>query len=334
MPSHDASEHGITGASLLSHGVSVSEPTWSDLRRELAAGELMWVDVLSPSHEDLVGLADVFGFHDEMINDSETFHQRTRLADYEGYLQVVMYSVDPDSQSLVEVHLYLTRHVVVSIRSEPCTPIEELLGRADHVATSRTTVPALLSRILSGLVATFADALERVDDELTDLETRILSGAPDQRELDDLLQLRRRVNTFRRSVDPARELVGVGRFVMIDALEDVSEDARRHLRDLAVDLAHVGDMLEGERDRLSAVMDVYMSQVNNRQNRIMQQLAVVSTVFLPLTFLTGYFGMNFAAMVRWVNSPAAFLLLGVVGPLLVLAMVMVVVARRGWSSGS
>lgn len=330
----DESGRVLAGASLLTHGTRNDSPTWGDLRREWTSGELMWLDVQSPSHDDLVALAAVFGFHDEMVADSEEFHQRTRLADYDGYLLVVMYAVDPGQHELVEVHLYLTRHSVLSIRRQPCDPIDQLLARAEHVANSHTTVPALLSRILAGLVGTFAEALERVDDELTDLESRILGAAPDSRELDDLLQLRRRVNRFRRSVDPARELVGVGRFVMIDALEDVSDDARRHLRDLAVDLAHVGDMLEGERDRLSAVMDVYMSQVNNRQNRIMQQLAVVSTVFLPLTFLTGYFGMNFATMVRWVDSPAAFVALGVIMPLLVLVLVLAVVSRRGWSSGS
>ncbi|MEI2699236.1 MAG: magnesium transporter CorA family protein [Microthrixaceae bacterium] len=294
MPTQDISDQKLAGASLVAHGRRIDEPTWGDLRRGHTEGELMWVDVQSPSHDELVRLADVFGFREEMVRDSEAFHQRTRLADYGGYLLVVMYAVAPDSKSLVEVHLYLTRHSVLSIRRQPCAQIEELLGRAEHFANSQPTVPALLSWILAGLVATFADALEKVDDELTDLEGRILDGKPDQQEMDDLLKLRRRVNSFRRSVDPARELVGVGRFVMVDALEDVSDDARRHLRDLAVDLAHVGDMLEGERDRLSAVMDVYMSQVNNRQNRIMQQLAVVSTVFLPLTFLTGYFGMNFA----------------------------------------
>ena len=333
MPTQDISDQKLAGASLVAHGRRIDEPTWGDLRRGHTEGELMWVDVQSPSHDELVRLADVFGFREEMVRDSEAFHQRTRLADYGGYLLVVMYAVAPDSKSLVEVHLYLTRHSVLSIRRQPCAQIEELLGRAEHFANSQPTVPALLSRILAGLVATFADALEKVDDELTDLEGRILDGKPDQQEMDDLLKLRRRVNSFRRSVDPARELVGVGRFVMVDAIEDVSDDARRHLRDLAVDLAHVGDMLEGERDRLSAVMDVYMSQVNNRQNRIMQQLAVVSTVFLPLTFLTGYFGMNFATMVRVVDSPTAFVLAGVIMPLVVLVLVLVLIARRGWSSG-
>lgn len=298
-----------------------------------SSGELMWLDVQSPSLEDLAGMAELFGFHDEMIRDSDEFQQRTRLADYDGYLLVVMYAVADDGESMVEVHLYVTANTVVSIRRSTCDPLAELQGRADHAVGVNATVAALLSRILTALVGTFSDALEGVDDELTDLEGRILDGEPDKSQLDDLLRLRRRVNRFRRAVDPARELVGAGRFVVIDVLDQVPDDARRHLRDLAVDLAHVGDLVEGERDRLSAVMDVYMSQVNNRQNRIMQQLAVVSTVFLPLTFITGYFGMNFAAMVRWVDSPVAFVVLGIVAPLIVLVVSLSLIVRRGWSAG-
>ena len=73
-----------------------------------------------------------------------------------------------------------------------------------------------------------------------------------------------------------------------------------------------------------------MNQVNNRQNKIMQQLAAVSTVFLPLTFLTGFFGMNFAAMVRGVNSPAMFWGLGVGLPVLMVVFSLTVMKRRGW----
>jgi magnesium transporter len=212
--------------------------------------------------------------------------------------------------------------------------LEELHGRVDRVLSAHATVPALLARILATLVGTFTDALERVDEELTALEDRILNEPLSKEQLDELLQVRRRVTSFRRAVDPARDLVGAGRFLVLDALEDVSDDARRHLRDLAVDLAHVGDQLEGERDRLSAVMDVYMNQVNNRQNRVMQQLAAVSTVFLPLTFLTGYFGMNFATLVREVRSPVAFVGLGLVLPLVTVVVALAVIIRRGWFRGA
>ena len=268
----------VPDAALMFDGRRQEGPTWEQLRTARDSGEVLWLDVERPGEDDLRTIATLFGFHDEMLRDSAEFDQRTRMADYEGYILIVMYAVAPDAVTMMEVHLYVTSQHVISIRREACPPITHLRDRVDHAVNATTTVPALLSRILSVLVGTFSDALERVDDDLTELESRILDDPLSKEQLDELLQVRRRVNLFRRAVDPARDLVGAGRFLVIDALEDVSDDARRHLRDLAVDLAHVGDQLEGERDRLSAVMDVYMNQVNNRQNRIMQQLAAVSTV--------------------------------------------------------
>jgi magnesium transporter len=92
----------------------------------------------------------------------------------------------------------------------------------------------------------------------------------------------------------------------------------------------VGDQVESERDRLSAVMDIYMNQVNYRQNDIMKKLATVSTVFLPLMFITGFFGMNFAFMVQTVNSSMAFLILGIGLNLMTMIGSLYVMKRRGW----
>lgn len=334
MSSETAPAEVLPTASLLYDGVRLDAPTWSQVVAARESGQVLWLDLERPHPGDLTRLAQIFGLHDEMVHDSSEFGQRTRLTDYAGYLLVVMYAVAADTESMVEVHLYVTSRHIISVRRDACPPLEQLHARADRAVTAHTTVPALLSRILSTLVGTFSDALERVDDELTDLEDRILNEPLSKDQLDELMQVRSRVARFRRAVDPARDLVGAGRFLVIDALDDVADDARRHLRDLAVDLAHVGDQLEGERDRLAAVMDVYMNQVNNRQNRVMQQLAAVSTVFLPLTFLTGYFGMNFAAMVRDVSSPTAFVVLGVVLPLVILVAALGVIARRGWFRGT
>ncbi len=329
MPS-DAPTDRLESGVLLHAGERVDAPDWAALTRLRETGEVAWLDLEGPSTDQLHRLAEMFGLHDEMVQDSASFDQRTRLADYDGYLLVVMYAVAPDQATMLEVHLYVTAHMVISIRREPCPVLAELQDHADRAVRTSTSVAALLSRILSSLVGTFSEALERVDDDLTELEGRILDDPLSHEQLTELLALRRRVNRFRRSVDPARDLVGAGRFVVIDALEDMSADARRHLRDLTVDLAHVGDQLEGERDRLSAVMDVYMNQVNNRQNDIMRQLAAVSTLFLPLTFLTGYFGMNFPEMIRGVESPTAFLLLGVALPVLMVVASLVLMKRRRW----
>lgn len=318
----------IPGASLLVAGHHTEGPSWAEVEAARDTGHVLWLDLEVPGPDDLRELTRLFGLHDETIRDSGAFNQRTRLSEYDGYVVVVAYGVAPDDGKLQELHVYVLQHALITVRREDIPEITSLHDR-DMVVTEHTTVPALLSRVLSTLIGTFAGALEQVDDALTELEQSILdSPAPSQ--LQDLMALRRRVNRFRRAVDPARDLVGAGRFVVVDTLEDLSDDTRRHLRDLAIDLAYIGDQLEAERDRLQGVMDVYMNELNNRQNKIMKQLAAVSTIFLPLTFLTGYFGMNFGWMIREVRSPAAFLALGLGLPLLAASGAMFVLKRRGW----
>ncbi|CAB4888964.1 unannotated protein [freshwater metagenome] len=320
----------LEGASLLVDGTHTEHPTWLQISAAKESNNLMWLDCKTPSPEDLHRMVHMFGIDEEMVSDSGDFNQRTRLAEYDKYVLLVAYGVAEDARTMMEVHVYVMQHHVITVRNGPCPPVEELHDRAGKMMTATTTVPAVLSRILSVLVGTFADALDTVDEELTDLETSILHEDPSTSQLETLLDLRKRVNTFRRAVDPARDLVGAGRYVIIDALEDVSEDARRHLRDLAVDLAHVGDQVESERDRLAAVMDIYMNQVNYRQNDIMKKLATVSTVFLPLMFITGFFGMNFAFLVRSVSSSAAFLVFGIGLNLITMIVSLIVMKRRGW----
>lgn len=318
------------GASLQVDGMHTDDPTWVEIRAAMDSNHLMWLDCTTPDQGDLQRMVNLFGIDEEMLSDSGDFNQRTRLSEYDHYVLLVVYGVATDARTMMEVHVYVMQHRVVTVRNGPCPPVEQLHDRADKMMTPTTTVPAVLSRILSVLVGTFADALDTVDEELTELETSILHDDPSTSQIEKLLDLRKRVNTFRRAVDPARDLVGAGRFVIIDALADVSEDARRHLRDLAVDLAHVGDQVESERDRLSAVMDIYMNQVNYRQNDIMKKLATVSTVFLPLMFITGFFGMNFSFMVQSVNSPMSFLILGIGLNLMTMIGSLYVMKRRGW----
>lgn len=292
----------------------------------------MWLDVVAPSVEELYDLAGAFGLRDEIASDSLLFGQRTRLSDDGGSLLIVMYGVDA-SDELMELHLYVSDHNVVTIRNRDLPPVTELLQHSNRAVSEHTTVAQLMSRILSLLAGTYTDALERVDEQLSALEERILDRTSPE-DLAELMAVRKRVNRFRRVVDPARDLVGAGRYAVIDALEDVSEDTRRQLRDLAVDLAYVGDHLESERDRIEATMDVYMNRVNIRQNDIMKKLAAVSTIFLPLSFITGFFGMNFGWMVREaIRGRTMFLVLGVGLNIVVAALALLVLQRRGWLSG-
>jgi magnesium transporter len=112
----------------------------------------------------------------------------------------------------------------------------------------------------------------------------------------------------------------------------MSDDDLRYFRDVYDHLIRIGDMVDTYRDLLTGAMDVYLSTVSNRLNSVMKQLAIIATVFLPLTFLTGFFGQNFGWMVRHVDGVGHFLLLGLGLDLAVAVFVLAMFRHWGWLS--
>jgi magnesium transporter len=112
-----------------------------------------------------------------------------------------------------------------------------------------------------------------------------------------------------------------------------SEEADRYVRDLYDHLIRIGDMVDGYRDLLSGVMDTHLSTVSNRLNVVMKQLAAIATVFLPLTFLTGFFGQNFGWLVGHLGGAWAFLVLGIGVELVAAGLLWALMKRRGWLGG-
>lgn len=331
--SDDTLNELLEGAVLTFHDQRVDDPPWTMVEHVKESGIRFWLDVVGADPEDVAHLTELFDLHPEVLTDTTKFGQRARVAEYEGYVMVVVYGALPDLTSdLVELHTYVLPHGVLTVRQVHFEPLDGLHQvPSNRLTGDGTTVPALLTRILSTMVATFADALEMVDNELEEIEQQILDR-PEKAQMRRLVnEVRPRMSEMRRAVEPIRALVGISRFVVSDTLPAMDDDMRRHLRDLATDLAYVGDQLEAERDRLAAVMDVYMNEVNNRQNAIMKQVAVVSTIFLPLTFITGYFGQNFAWMTdNLIDNRAAWLLFGITLYVVVVSGTIGLIRHRRW----
>jgi len=330
----------LEGAVLTFFDRRVEDPTWAQVEMVSSSGIQFWLDVVDADLEDVTHLTELFNLHPEVMSDTTKFGQRSRVAEYEGYVLVVVYGANPAIESeLVELHTYVLPTGVLTVRQVKFAPLDDLHQvPAARLTGENATVPALLTRILSTMVTTFSDALDVVDAELERIETEILV-APQKAQMERLIKdVRPRISAMRRAVEPIRALVGISRFVVSDALPEMGEDMRRHLRDLATDLAYVGDQLESERDRLAAVMDVYMNELSNRmnetnirQNAIMKQVAVVSTIFLPLTFITGYFGQNFAWMTdHLIDNRLAWLLLGIGLYVAVVSVSLGVIRQRRW----
>lgn len=188
----------------------------------------------------------------------------------------------------------------------------------------------LLYHLFETLTGSFFPALALIDDEIDDVESDIIAG-PHQAQLTQLIHLRRVVVRLRRVVSPQRDMLITGGELLLDVLH-APADRAAYFRDVRDHLVRVNEMLDALRDLLAGAMDLYLSTVNTRQGEINKQLTLIATIFLPLTFVTGFFGQNFGWLVEEViHTQAAFWVFGV-GSLVVSGVALwVFFRRRGWA---
>ena len=136
---------------------------------------------------------------------------------------------------------------------------------------------------------------------------------------------------MRKVISPQRDLFS-SIVTGVEVFPGMTEDDQRYFRDVYDHLIRIGDMVDTYRDLLTGAMDVYLSTVSNRLNAVMKQLAIIATVFMPLTFLTGFFGQNLSWMVDHVGGLGHFLVFGIGLELMTLAIVLTYFWRRGWLS--
>lgn len=290
-----------------------------------------WLDLTAPSREDLGRLGNLFGFHPLALEDSEEFGQRPKLDNYDDYVFLVFYGASPEPAPsgplLQEVHLFISGKYVVTIHRDSLPPFdkqrEQLDGRALH------SEQFLIYRVLDVLTDSFFPVLSDMDDEIDDLESAVLQN-PSDAELQRLFKLKRQLVAMRKVVTPQRDLFA--RSVdQIAELPGLQLDEQDYFRDIYDHLIRISDLIDSYRDLLSGATDLYLSTVSNRQNDVMKQLTVIATIFLPLSFITGFFGQNFAYMVtHLINSEWTFWVVGVGSMLATCVALLIYFRRKGW----
>lgn len=300
------------------------------IESRLASGEFFWLDIHEPSEADLAVLRDVFHFHPLAVEDSEHFGQRPKFEDYGDVAFLVLYGAapEPDEDRLVEVHCFYSERFLVTVRRDEapaCGLLRELHAR--HAPQAVRPI-VLLYRLADALTDSFFPVLESLDDRLESLEDAVIER-PQDAVLQDVFALRRRLVTLRHAITPQRDLVGEIAGGLLD-LPGLDDEARRYFRDVHDHLTRATEEVDIERDLLTGAMDVYLSSSSNRLNVTVKQLTLIATIFLPLTFVTGYFGQNFGWMVDHVDSLGAFLVLGFGLQLAVLAALLAFFKVRGW----
>jgi magnesium transporter len=298
----------------------------------LAGGDFFWLDVHAPEASDLEILREDFGFHPLSLEDSWRVDQRPKIDEYDGYVFLVVFgaSDDDDLDGLVEVHCFYSDHYLVTLHRDAAPSIASLRERYVKRDAPVEDPARLMHAVVDGLVDGFFPRLEAIDDRIDQLEDEIFRDAGDP-ELQEIFAMKRALVTMRKVIAPQRDLFS-SIVVGVESFPGMSDDDQRYFRDVYDHLIRIGDMIDTYRDLLTGAMDVYLSTVSNRLNIVMKQLAIIATVFMPLTFLTGFFGQNLGWMVLHVGGLGHFLVFGIGLELMTLAIVLVYFARRGWLS--
>ncbi|HEV7640038.1 MAG TPA: magnesium/cobalt transporter CorA [Gaiellaceae bacterium] len=294
----------------------------------LAGGSFFWIDVDQPVEEDFAVLREVFKFHPLAVEDAEHFDQRAKIEEYDDFVFLVVYGANPDDDRLVEVHCFYSERFLVTVHRDEAPAFTDVRRR--YVQRNRAVdhPGKLLYEIIDALVDSFFPILSDFDDRIDELENQTFLNANDE-QLQEIFRMKRLLVGMRKAVSPQRDMFA-SLAGGVSQLPGMSPEDERYFRDIYDHLIRISDLIDTYRDLLTSSMDVYLSTVSNRLNSVMKQLTVMATVFLPLTFITGFFGQNFGWMVGHIGSPWAFFGLGIGVEVLTVGALFTLFKKRGW----
>ncbi len=294
---------------LVSTNRTSHKPERATAQRLLREGELLWLDVESNEPDVMALLAEVFTLHPLALKHVVTRDQRPKLEEYDDFVHLIVYLAQAVDQPAVEVHCFYSEKFLITLHHGACAALTDL---AEHLPKPKDTRVAarlvLLYQLLAVMTDSFLPVLSEFDDNIDNMHDAIIAR-PTSRQLTELSTMKRWLAGMRRVVLPMRDMLARITAGSVD-IPAMDAEAERYFRDLYSHLIRIGDVIDGHRDLLTNCMDVYMSMQSNRMNMIMKQLTIAATVFLPLTFLTGFFGQNFSWLTEHLSGLVTFLVFG------------------------
>jgi magnesium transporter len=281
-------------------------------------GEFFWLDLRAPTDAELDTLGDLLGIPSLALQDTKEFGQRPKIDDYGARVLVVFYGAHGDEP--VEVHVHVSGDEVITVRRAACAHLGAALEHA--MQDTAHTEQDVVYRVLEALADSLRELVDRHAVEVEHLED-VAFERPTGTERRRMSQLRSTLFRLQQIVLPQRDMLSRGGD-LLETLPGLERDAARHpFRDVHDDLVLTANQIDYLRDLLAEAIQVLLNQMAGR-------LTIVATFFLPLTFATGFFGMNFGWMVNHVDSAAAFLLFGVGSMVLTIVIAGVLLMRAGY----
>jgi magnesium transporter len=315
---------------------ALKDPTEiSDLLRD--PDTFVWFDLAEPTHDDLQLLQSEFELHPVAIEDAALVHERPKIEAYDGYWLVVLHAVTLEdgradgTKQLVshELAVFVGKNFVITIRAHPLYPLDEIERRWLAKGTLPQTATGLLYVILDTVVDGYYPVAHAYDERLVKLEDRVLHAKRNasQDVLREVLRFKRDLVRLRHAVAPVRDILGP---LLRGELAALDSSMTAYYRDVYDHALRVTEQVDSVRDLLNSTLDIHLSSEAHRQGEVSKQLTIIATIFLPLTYITGFFGQNFGWMVNHIADGREFAWLGIGAQLITLALLVVYFRRKGW----
>ena len=296
-----------------------------------AGGVTFWVDLQSPSIPESLILSDTLAFHPLSVEDAMSAVQYPKVESYDGYLYVILHAIDFAASGergfkTHDVDFFLGPTYLVTVHDEGTRAIADVLQHCPRNAKILGDgTLALFHRIVDALVDQYRPEIDKLEDRLDALETEVFEN-PTPGLAREILAQKRDVSSLRRVTTPQRDVIArLARREFVD----ISSEMAFRFRDVHDHLVRIVDDALLFQDRITGILDAHLTNTSNRLNEVMKVLTVVATIFMPLTLLTGIYGMN-VDLPHFVGGPAAqfWWLFGIMVATIVLMLILF--RRRRW----
>jgi magnesium transporter len=284
----------------------------------------VWLDIVDPSAQDFALFEEEFGLHPLAVEDAVRAHERPKVETYKDSWFFILHGAtrDADKLRIHEFAVFVGAKFLVTARTVPdAYPLDEVQKRWDSMPSFiKRDSGALLFTIIDTVVDGYTAIADALEERVALLESALL-GDPRRTDavLLEIYEMKKNLTTFRQAVVPVRDILNPilrGDLQLFEATEFA------YFRDVHDHVNRVVDQLDGARELINNARDTHISMATNRQNEVTKQLTIVATIFLPLSYITGFFGQNFSWLTNNLNGPVTFAVLGIGSEILaVLALV-------------
>ena len=272
---------------------TATRDTVQGLRTILDNPGLLWLDLDDPMSHVLDDLAVRYRFHELAVEDCRHRVQLAKIDYYDGYSFILInsthYTEKPCEVRVREIDVFLGPDYIITVHDGPSQAVDEIQKHLASNVMHLTRPDQVLHAVIDIVVDRYLPTLDHVGDTIDQVQDALLIQ-PDVALLQTIFELKRGLLQFRRAVSSQRELLNM---LIRDDTPFIQHDMRIYFRDVYDHAVRAMDLVETYRDLLTGGLDIYLTQMANRTNDIVKGLTILATIMLPLTLVTGYFGMNF-----------------------------------------